>query len=121
MAAIPSEHDSLLRQRLGRTEPLLWLNPALATAAEALAGQTVTWDDVRSAAAAFAAWRPVLRRLFPELTEAGIESSLEPLPDAAAVLGHTPQGGIWLKRDDALPVVGSIKARGGCFEVLRFA
>jgi D-serine dehydratase len=69
----------------------------------------------------FAGWRPALRRLFPELTGAGIESTLEPLRDAAAVLGHAPQGAIWLKRDDALPVVGSIKARGGCFEVLRFA
>jgi D-serine dehydratase len=121
MTPITSEHDSLLRQRLGKSEPLFWLNPALAPAAEALAGQTVTWDDVRNAAAAFSGWRPVLRRLFAELTEVGIESSLELLPDAAAVLGHTPRGGIWLKRDDALPVVGSIKARGGCFEVLRFA
>src|SRR5215218_5913063 len=121
MTAIPSDHAAGLRQRLGRSEPLLWLNPALAPAAEALAGQAVTWDQVRSASAAFERWRPVLHRLFPELTEAGIESALEPLPDAPAVLGHAPRGGVWLKRDDALPVVGSIKARGGCFEVLRFA
>jgi D-serine dehydratase len=121
VAAMLSELDPLLRQRLGRSEPLLWLNPALAPAAEALAGQSLTWDNMQGAAAAFAGWRPVLRQLFPELTAAGIESALEPLPDSAAVLGHTPRGGIWLKRDDALPVVGSIKARGGCFEVLRFA
>src|SRR5687768_9426481 len=113
MTAIPSEHDSLLRQRLGDSEPLLWLNPALAPAAEALAGQTVTWDDVRRAAAALAGWRPDLRRLFPGLNAAGIESSLEPRLDTAAVLGHTPRGAIWLKRHDALPVVGSIEARGG--------
>src|SRR5215218_9977587 len=121
MTAIPSDHAAGLRQRLGRSEPLLWLNPALAPAADALAGQAVTWDQVRSASAAFERWGPVLRRLFPELTEAGIESALEPLPHAPAVLGHAPRGGVWLKRDDALPVVGSIKARGGCFEVLRFA
>jgi D-serine dehydratase len=121
MTALASEHDPSLRQRLGQSEPLLWLNPTLAPAAEALAGQALTWDEIRSASAAFERWRPVLRRLFPELTEAGIESALEPLPDASAVLRHAPRGGVWLKRDDALPVVGSIKARGGCFEVLRFA
>ena len=121
MAIISSDHAAGLRQRLGRSEPLLWLNPALAPAAEALAGQAVTWDEVLSASAAFERWCPARRRLFPELTEAGIESALEPLPDAPAVLGHAPRGGVWLKRDDALPVVGSIKARGGCFEVLRFA
>ena len=65
MTSIPTGHDPLLRQRLGRSEPLLWLNPALAPAAEALAGQAVTWDEVRSASAAFEHWRPVLRRLFP--------------------------------------------------------
>ena len=119
--SIPSGHDPLLRQRLGRSEPLLWLNPVLAPAAEALARQDVTWREVQDAAAAFSRWRPVLCRLFPELTEAGIEAALEPLSDAAAALGHAPRGGVWLKRDDALPVVGSIKARGGCFEVLRFA
>ena len=121
LAAMLSEPDPLLRQRLGRSEPLLWLNSALAPAAEALARQSVTWDDMQGVAAAFAGWRPVLRQFFPELTAAGIESALEPLPDSASVLGHAPRGGIWLKRDDALPVVGSIKARGGCFEVLRFA
>src|SRR3954470_20173282 len=99
-----SQTDPLLRQRVRPAAPLLWLNPALASAAQALAGQSVTSDDVRSAAAAFAGWRPVLRRLFPELTGAGIESALQPLPDAAAVLSRAPQGAIWLKRDDALPV-----------------
>ena len=97
MTAVPSDHAAGLRQHLGRAEPLLWLNPALAPAAEALAGQAVTWEEVRSASAAFEGWRPALRRLFPELTEAGVESALEPLPDAPAVLGHAPRGGVWLR------------------------
>src|SRR3954447_16463556 len=109
----PSLDDPTLRHRLGRSEPLLWLNPALAPAAEALAGQDLAWCEVQAATAAFSRWRPLLRRLFPGSAEAGIESALEPLPDAAAVLDHAPWGGVWLKRDDALPVAGSIKARGG--------
>jgi D-serine dehydratase len=117
----PSLHDPTLRHRLGRSEPLLWLNPALAPAAEVLAGQDLAWREVQAATAAFSRWPPLLQRLFPGSAETGIESPLEPLPDAAAVLDHAPWGGVWLKRDDALPVAGSIKARGGFFEVLRFA
>ncbi|TCZ57285.1 D-serine ammonia-lyase [Roseicella aquatilis] len=117
-------HDSdisSLRQRLGRSEPLLWLNPDLAPATEALAGQDITWAEVEAAAAAFRRWRPALQRLFPDLPGGGVESPLQPLPEAAAVLGHAPLGDVWLKRDDALPVAGSVKARGGFHEVLRFA
>ena len=64
-----SEPDPLLRQRLGRSEPLLWLNPALAPAAQALAGQSVTLGRRAECGGRLRGLAPrALRRLFPELT-----------------------------------------------------
>lgn len=48
-----------------------------------------------------------------------IDSPLTPVPRTAAALGLPHP--LWLKRDDVLPVSGSIKARGGIYEVLAVA
>ncbi|WP_118136128.1 D-serine ammonia-lyase [Oceanicella sp. SM1341] len=100
--------------RAGR--PTLWTNPAYTPA-----------DDPEAAAAlaqAVADWAriaPLLARLFPEVGEAGVIGS--PLVDLAPLrgaLGHAA-GPLFLKADHALPVAGSVKARGGVFEVVMTA
>jgi len=100
--------------------PQLWLNPAL--------GHPDTAPDKPDAAEIHAAearlqrFAPLLAELFPELTETDgiIESALLPLEKLAAEIN--PLGGRTLiKADHALPVAGSIKARGGIHEVLCFA
>lgn len=48
-----------------------------------------------------------------------IESTLTRLPRLGPALGL--RNPLWLKRDDTLPVSGSIKARGGIYEVLAVA
>ena len=54
-----------------------------------------------------------------------IESALEPTPDTQTyvteLMGFPLPGELWVKRDDSLPISGSIKARGGIHEVLRLA
>lgn len=61
----------------------------------------------------------VLQQLFPplEVTKGKIESPLHSLTSMVAQLEEiyeTPiKGKVLLKRDDLLPVAGSIKARGG--------
>ena len=62
--------------------------------------------------------------LFPELANAAgqIESRLMPAQALQQQLGGASASGSWyLKRDDELPVAGSIKARGGFHEVLALA
>ena len=67
----------------------------------------------------------LLEELFPELesSQGIIESPLIPVPQLQAQLmsNHPESGTLYIKADHDLPVVGSIKARGGLYEVLLIA
>lgn len=105
-------------------EPVVWANPALAPLHEALADIPLTAGDVEAASARLKRFAPLLAQLFPEVAPAQgiIESELVRVPEFAAALTHryslgeTPQ--LWLKKDSHLPISGSVKARGGIYEVL---
>lgn len=104
-----------------------WFNPAVAPAAEALADVGLSAADVADASARLARFAPYLARVFPETAGSGgiIESDILALPRLHAVLserhGLSGGGALWLKRDSHLPISGSIKARGGIYEVLKHA
>ncbi|NNM70881.1 D-serine ammonia-lyase [Enterovirga aerilata] len=99
--------------------------------AEVRAGRPIVWWNDRGAAPApptvdvdealrEVAWgRPFLRAIFPELeaTEGRIESPLIPLGGG----GWSVPGPLYAKADHALPLTGSVKARGGMYEVLGHA
>lgn len=100
----------------------VWLNPALRPAAEALADAPVTAGEVADAAARLERFAPYLAAVFPETAAAGgmIESPLVQAPAMGRLLGDFP-GRLLLKLDSHLPISGSIKARGGIYEVLCLA
>lgn len=116
-----------LTQRLLARQPLLWLNPALAPAKRALADIAATHAiglaDIEAADALLRRWGPALVGQFPELATTGgvIESPLIELADARPITGVEVKGRSLIKADHALPVAGSIKARGGIYEVLAHA
>ncbi|MFT4190325.1 MAG: D-serine ammonia-lyase [Comamonas sp.] len=127
--------------RLKNAQPLLWLNPgrtadapaatdvgpALAEAsagAAAPAPQFISLADIQAAQSRFDRCAPLLAGLFPELADTAgvIESPLRAAPALGAALGLAEdQGQLFIKQDHALPVAGSIKARGGMHEVLEHA
>ena len=135
MTALPDElsTDEIIRS-LASGRPTTWLR---STPTEAALPDLGTVMD--SAAARFDRFAPWFASTFPETStvpaelaeafpEAGggmIESALVPAPTAQRRLvdlfGSEITGRLWLKRDDTLPVSGSIKARGGFHEVLEFA
>jgi D-serine dehydratase len=82
-------------------------------------------EKIIAAEARLARCEPLMACLFPELANSAgkVESNLELAPYLQHVLGHAqPDDGKWfIKRDDALPVAGSIKARGGFHKVLALA
>lgn len=104
-----------------------WFNPAVAPVAESINDVGLTSADVADASARLTRFAAYIRRAFPETEGSGgmIESDVRPLPKLHALLGErygqTLGGSLWLKRDSHLPISGSIKARGGIYEVLKHA
>ncbi|WP_095153754.1 D-serine ammonia-lyase [Pseudomonas sp. Irchel 3E13] len=99
-----------------------WFNPAIAPSAEALGDVPLTRADMDDASARLQRFAAFIQSAFPQTREAGglIESPLHPLPALQKLLG-ADQGQLWLKADNELPISGSIKARGGIYEVLAHA
>ena len=110
----------LLASLQART-PCLWLNPELG---KPLPPGAPSLALIEEAERRIRRYEPVLASLFPELHETAgrIESNLEPADALKVALGQEDDPGAWfIKRDDSLPVAGSIKARGGFHEVLAIA
>ena len=104
-----------------------WFNPGVAPVAQALGDTGLTSADVADASARLERFAAYLRVAFPETEgSAGIiESDILPLTHLQPLLGErygqSLNGALWLKRDSHLPISGSIKARGGIYEVLKHA
>lgn len=105
----------------------IWFNSGLAPTAQALADVGLTAADVADASARLTRFASYLQRVFPETQSSGgiIDSDIMPLTRLQPLLseryGQTLTGALWLKRDSHLPISGSIKARGGIYEVLKHA
>ncbi|MFG0631065.1 D-serine ammonia-lyase [Pseudomonas sp. xss_2] len=104
-----------------------WFNPGVVPTPQALVDVGLTAADVADASARLTRFASYLQRVFPETQSSGgiIESDIMPLTQLQPLLGErygqTLTGALWLKRDSHLPISGSIKARGGIYEVLKHA
>ncbi|MEA9391081.1 D-serine ammonia-lyase [Acerihabitans sp. TG2] len=116
-----------LIRSLMNLEPVTWFNPAATTLAAGLAYVGLTEADVTQAEQRLQNFAPYLVRAFPETAASSgiIESDLVPLPHLRSTLnqhyGVELGGQLLLKMDSHLPISGSIKARGGIYEVLTHA
>ncbi len=97
----------------------LRLFPDRPPAHSALDGLAFSMDDIIDAENRLLRFAPLIARLFPETEEAGgvIESPLTEIPEMRRGLGV--KGRLFVKRDSELPIAGSVKARGGIYEVLK--
>lgn len=100
-----------------------WFNPNSTSVARALPHVGLTQQDVSEAHARLARFAPFIAQAFPETAASGgmIESDVVPIPAMQRRLGPDITGELWLKKDSHLPISGSIKARGGIYEVLTHA
>lgn len=119
--------DFPLLNELCSLQPVTWFNPGATSLKEAYPHVGLTREEVADASARLLRFAPWLMETFPETRpwKGIIESDLCALPQLQPVLdkryGHTLAGRLWLKKDSHLPVSGSIKARGGIYEVLAHA
>lgn len=118
--AIPAVADAA-----GRKETF-WINPKMVPEKE----QNITLvqpDQITDAKKRLERFAPYLEEVFPELKETGgiIESELREIPGMKDFLNTAYKTGIegrlMLKMDSHLPISGSVKARGGIYEVLKHA
>ncbi len=110
-----------------RQKEVFWSNPAYREFQTAGRKIPLTPDDIREAEARLQRFAPCIRRLFPDTEETAgiIESPLKRIDAAkdalAESMGTLLPGTLLLKCDSHLAVAGSIKARGGIYEVLKHA
>lgn len=103
--------------------PIVWRNPDYGEPDELPLSRAEIFDAV----ARWDRFAPYLAQVFPEtaVTHGVIESPLRRIDQMQAAwerINHTDlQGQLYLKADSELPVSGSIKSRGGIYEVLKFA
>lgn len=102
-----------------------WCNAAKKPWAEGRGHLSLTLAEMEAAEARLARFAPFLMACFPETRATGglIESPLTPVPRLQARLraayGCDCPGRLLLKQDSHLAIAGSVKARGGIYEVLK--
>ena len=116
-----------LISKMQRKEEIIWFNPNKIDSEEALKNVSVTDEMVQDASDRLDRFASYLCIAFPETAKAKgiIESPLVKIPTMESSIKkffHTEfDGELLLKCDNALPISGSIKARGGIYEVLKIA
>lgn len=116
-----------LVQQLIDLKELAWFNPNVTTLEEGLPYVGLNTEDVKDASDRLKRFAPYLCKAFPETAVSNgiIESEIQSIPTMQAELSaryHTEiPGKVMLKKDSHLPISGSIKARGGIYEVLKHA
>ena len=105
--------------------PALWLNPNLKANGIADQSLPIRAAQVKEAEENWQLLAPVLETCFPELkaSKGRIQSKLIEAEDLRGALGYgtSEYGRVFVKADGDLPVAGSIKARGGVYEVFMHA
>lgn len=106
-------------------KPISWLNPNLQSVKNA-PKITLGIDDMKDAEQLWIRFAPFFVKAFPETekTNGILESPLREISIMKSVLREQDgeiEGKLFLKCDNELPISGSIKARGGFFEIMKYA
>lgn len=114
-------------KRAAAEEEQVWINDKLWPAKEALAAVSLGIDDIEDARRRLERFAPFIMHCFPETAPQNglIESPLVEISNMQKVLtekhGMEMAGKLYLKQDSHLAIAGSVKARGGIYEVLKHA
>ncbi len=111
--------------KLKRMEEFLWINPNYTKYKEAKRKLPISLSQVEDAEKRLTRFAPYLKQQFPDTEDGIIESPISDILNMKNWMEKEYKieipGELFLKRDDLLPIAGSIKARGGIYEVLKHA
>jgi D-serine dehydratase len=116
-----------LLEKIKSLDEVFWVNPNLEYAQQGIEKSPLTGEDIKVAEERLHRFAPYISTVFPETRAANgiIESPLVSIPAMKQKLtqdyGQPILGDLLLKCDSHLPISGSIKARGGIYEILKHA
>ncbi|NMB26456.1 MAG: D-serine ammonia-lyase [Tissierellia bacterium] len=117
--------DFPLLDDLKATKEVIWYNENYTNFDEVKDILPISYEDVLEAENRLIRFAPYIKRVFPEVIDGMIESPITRINKMKERIekeyGKKVYGKLLLKRDDLLPIAGSIKARGGIYEVLKHA
>lgn len=112
-------------EKMQQGQEVVWINPNKRPFAESAGNCGLSMKDVDDAEARLLRFAPFIMKCFPETRDLGglIESPLVSIPKMKNLVnqkyGSGISGTLLLKRDSDLAIAGSVKARGGIYEVLK--
>lgn len=116
---------NVVLDKIKKQETVFWYNDARPTFEEAMATNQFSREDVREVEQRMERFSAFFKVAYPETAQAGgiIESGLTKLDNLKQSLEKAYRvditGDLYLKRDDTLPISGTVKARGAIYEVLK--
>ncbi len=121
------EEKHPLISKMISVDEVFWENPNYENFADAIKKISLSEKDVQDAEERLNRFAPYIAKVFPETekTNGIIESPIIPIPTMQSKIEDTYHqeilGHLLLKCDSNLAISGSIKARGGIYEVLKHA
>src|SRR5690554_579266 len=117
--------EAPILQEIIDLKPVSWLNPNKKLMKE-MPSFPIKKEDMLAAENLWQRFAPFFEKAFPETvgTKGILESPLQEISNMKVRLNMNNskfEGNLYLKCDNSLPIAGSIKARGGFFEVLHYA
>lgn len=117
------EKESILK-KISQAKETAWLNEERMPFEQVKGNLALNGEDIADASARLRRFAPLIQRIFPETVPSHglIESPLKEIAGTRDRLGESaelPMGRLFLKCDSHLPIAGSVKARGGIYEVLK--
>lgn len=118
------DQDTLLKD-IKSLKEVIWINENYTKFKDVEEELPISYKDVLDAEKRLNRFQPFIKKAFPESIDGIIESPLTEIDHMKDRMekdyGKGIEGKLLLKRDDLLPIAGSIKARGGIYEVLKHA
>lgn len=119
-------HESPILKSIIETKEVFWRNPKVEDFKTAIEKISLNEEDVKDAENRLIRFAPLISKLFPETKDSKglIESTIHKIPNMQGrienLFNTKIPGEMLLKCDSHLPIAGSIKARGGIYEVLKY-
>jgi D-serine dehydratase len=117
--------DLPLLDRIQSLKEVIWINDNYSKFNDIVDNLPISYEDVLEADKRLKRFAPFIEKAFPETIDGIIESPISKISHMKERMekeyGKRIYGNLILKRDDLLPIAGSIKARGGIYEVLKHA